>query len=100
MFHSFKKLFPTVDWHDTSTLCIILQKECVRYMEGPMEDTILRLPMCIDVAIAPMHTHSASLNNIKRPRLYGFRGLNIMGDRNYINYPRDSSNGMESRFKP
>lgn len=29
-----------------------------------------------------------------------FCGLNIMGNRNYINYPRDSSNGMESRFKP
>lgn len=36
----------------------------------------------------------------QRPRLYGFRGLNIMGDRNCINYPCDSSNGMESRFKP
>jgi len=46
------------------------------------------------------HALSILVNNIKRPRLYGFRGLNIMGDRNYINYPRDSSNGMESRFKP
>jgi len=44
--------------------------------------------------------HSISLNNIKQPQLYGFHGLNIMEDRNYINYPRDSSNGMESRFKP
>lgn len=56
--------------------------------------------MYINIAITLTHMHSASLDNIKRPQLYGFRGLNIMGDRNYINYPRDSSNGMESRFKP
>lgn len=54
----------------------------------------------LNVAITLTHTHSTSLDNIKRTQVYGFRGLNIMDDRNYINYSRDSSNGMESRFKP
>jgi len=68
-------------------------------MEGSIKDQ-RRDYLCASMAaIVLTHTHSASLDNIKRPRLYGFRGLNIMGDRNYINYPRDSSNGMESRFK-
>lgn len=54
---------------------------------------------CICVYQCGNRPDAHALGILEQPWLYGFRGLNIMGDRNYINYPRDSSNGMESRFK-
>jgi len=73
-------------------------KKVTPHMERLAKDHYNIEVMCINIGYRP--DAYASLDNIKRPRLYGFRGLNIMGDRNYINYPRNSSNGMESRFKP